>query len=224
MQEKQVFEDAQRWEGNWWVNHITKEIKPENRDVWLGYCQKSLREHMSHFGVIKGNRLWSHEGTPIKMGEVVLDVGCNMVSFHEGRNYHVVAIDPILDALSKAIPEIAMEGKSRNVTYISSTLEKLYTAWDGFFDHIWCCNMLDHTPDWLLHLTTYFPFVLKPKGKLWLLVDVRRGEVMTNVGHMGVFTDEELMKHVSKNFEIIKTSPLRDLDYYRLNILAEKKP
>ena len=217
--QKKAFEAAQHYEASWWIHHFTHELAPPSRDWLVGYQDHVGRGHMARMGLNQENRFWSCEPPAIQGS--ILDLGSSIVSFFEGKTMPVIAIEPTLAKMQGAFPELAIIGQSRNVQYIAG---EIYKVENQCVDNVWCCNMLDHTPDWGEILSVQIPRVLKNGGKLYLSVDCRRGNVKLDAGHLTAFTPSMLRRVLDLNFkEIWSTKHIPDVDYWRWDYIGVLK-
>lgn len=216
---KQRFEVAQKYEFAWWRNHIQTELGPTSRDWLVGYQDHVGRGHMARMNLNVDNQFWSLDQPAIQGS--ILDLGSGIVSFFEGKTMPVIAVEPSLGMLKEAFPDLVVIGRSRNVTYTSG---EIYDIQDNAVDNVWCCNMLDHTPDWYQILTEEIPRVLKPSGRLFLSVDCREGNVKLDDGHMTAFTPPMLKRILIDRFkEIWSTENIPDVNYYRWDYIGGLK-
>ena len=213
MQDNQVstFETAQKYETAWWARHIAQELKPASRDWLVGYQDHVGRGHLARMGLNEQNRFWSM--SPPAIEGSILDLGSGIVSFFEGKDMEVWAVEPTLHGLRIAFPELVIIGMSRNVNYIPG---EIYGIPDNVVDNVWCCNMLDHTPDWMALLHNEIPRVLKRGGKLYLSVDCRRGNIKLDAGHLTAFMPAQLTAELrDSGFARIYDSGSKPGNYFR---------
>lgn len=215
---KEVFEKAQNYETAWWVRHITHELAPPSRDWLVGYQDHVGRGHMARMGLNRANQFWSMK--PPAISGNILDLGSGIVSFFEGKTMEVWAVEPSLNNLKIHFPQLVHIGEIRNVTYFPG---EIYEIADNRFDNVWCCNMLDHTPDWHFILHNEIPRVLRPGGRLYLSVDCRRSDVKLDAGHLTKFMPDMLNAHLrDAGFAYIWDTPkIPDAEYFRYDWIGE---
>lgn len=116
---------------------------------------------------------------------VALDLGCSPVSVFEGIHdgLRMYAIDPLLEEYQKLYaPE------APTVRYIRGHKDDgriLFS--NGFFDFIFCVNVIDHTTHHA-SLLDEVKRVLKPGGLLFLMVNF--DEVLTPPNHVKLWTHD----------------------------------
>jgi len=218
-EKEEIFDKAQEYETNWWVRHIKNELKPTSRDWMVGYQDHVGRGHIARFGLNADNRFWTLN--PPCIDGSIMDLGSGIVSFFEGKEMDVIAVEPSLGRLKKHFPELVVIGQSRNVFYHAG---EIYDYRHNAVENVWCCNMLDHTPDWVAILDIEIPRVLKENGRLFLSVDCRNGNVKMDAGHLTAFSPGLLSRHLEKNFVRIWSSPARKgVDFYRWDYIGVAK-
>jgi len=95
-----------------------------------------------------------------------LDLGCSPVSVFENSGLDVYAVDPLLEEYQKIYTP-----SKPTVKYIPGHKDdgKILFA-NGYFDYVFCINVIDHTPHWL-DLICEIKRVLAPGGLLYFMVN-----------------------------------------------------
>lgn len=95
-----------------------------------------------------------------------LDLGCGLVSIFEFSDIKGVrACDPLLPEYDSIY-----QSKREKVDYSASSRENLEAYKDGEFDWVFCCNVIDHTPN-PKKMVEEIRRVLKPGGRLYFQVN-----------------------------------------------------
>lgn len=124
-----------------------------------------------------------------------LDCGCGFRSVFEHSKLRVVAIDPLLEEYRK----ISNVENTENVSYIEASGEELPFD-DGYFDFVFCVNVIDHTPN-PKKMAEELMRVLKKGGKLYFEVNF---DDALSPAHYGLWNHQivnEMFNGVNKNFE-----------------------
>ena len=189
-----IWRGAQVAELDYWVRALRDELAITSRDQLVGFRLCQGRFGLGEFGLQAHD--WMYSGDrPIISGRM-LDVGSCLVSFFENcRSVSVVAIDPLLETLKQALPDLVVIGPVNNVEYRSCRIQDVR---ETDFDLVWCYNVLDHTEDWQ-DIVRHFARVLKPAGQLLLAVDVRTSPDSLDKAHISAFTAEDLIRELDKN-------------------------
>src|SRR5574343_266919 len=95
---------------------------------------------------------------------VGLDLGCGLVSVFEGLDNTIVALDPLNDEYLKLFNQ-----NQQNIKYITASGEDIPFK-DGYFDYIFCVNVIDHTPN-PKKMASEIKRVLAKGGKLYFEVN-----------------------------------------------------
>jgi 2-polyprenyl-3-methyl-5-hydroxy-6-metoxy-1,4-benzoquinol methylase len=214
-----VWQEAQKYEREFWVEYIRKELGLTRRDEMVGFRLCEGRIHLCHFGLDWND--WMYSKTPPVIAGRLLDVGSSAVSvFEKCRSVSVIAIDPSLEQLARGLPEIVILGKINNCEYRCCRIQDVP---ETNFDVVWCNNVLDHTDDWR-NIIYHFSRVLRQSGRLFLGTDVRGSADLLDVGHISAFTASEVLAEVVANgFEVVWQSPHLDLSQYRFSLRARKR-
>lgn len=200
---------AQSAELDWWQNWVMGEFGPRAlRGEVLSFIQDNGRKRMMQFGLEE-------------LSGSILDVGCALISVHEGvAGREVTAIDPLLGAMAESLPDIVRLGQVDNVTYISGVIQDL-EGWEPF-DHIWCVNVLDHTDDWR-DIISRFGALVKPGGYLLLGVDVRHSPASLNRHHISQICEAEILAEIAGDFITEWHTPFEDKDHYYFVTRSRKR-
>lgn len=218
-EQKLAWQAAQHYEREFWLRLLREELQITARDQLVGFRLCEGRLHLCQFGLEWDN--WLYTGNPPCIAGKLLDVGSSVVSvFEKCRSVSVVAIDPALEQLIRALPELVVIGKINNCDYRCCQIQDVV---ETNFDIVWCNNVLDHTADWQ-DMISHFSRVLKHSGLLFLGTDVRRDATLLDVGHIAAFTAPALLAEVITNgFEVIWQSPALDVPQYRFYLRAVKR-
>lgn len=209
---------AQMYEREFWIRYVRDELGITNRDQMVGFRLCEGRVHLGSFGLEWHD--WMYSETPPIISGKLLDVGSSIVSvFEKCRSVSVVAIDPSLERLTHALPEIVVLGTINNCEYRCCHIQDVQ---ETDFGIVWCNNVLDHTDDWQ-EIIRHFARVMKTSGALFLGTDVRGNRELLDAGHIAAFTAEEVVTEVAANgFEVIWQSPRLDRPHYRFCLRALK--
>ena len=187
------WELAQTKELDWQVWYYTEHIPLTRRYQIEGYRLCEGRYMMQHCGIPAGGL------APQEITGTLLDDGCGAVSVWEHRpDLDVMAIDPLMADMAKhpQLSKFAKVGPKHNALYLSQNLEAIGKS--GYFDWVWCYNVLDHAEDWRQHLA-HCKRVLKVGGVLLLGTDVRTDDYDFSAHddeadmHPGVFSASEVL-------------------------------
>ncbi len=189
-----VWQQAQAAERDHWVRALRDEFAIASRDQLVGFRLCQGRGALAAFGLRTHDWMYSCD-PPIISGRM-LDVGSCLVSVFENcRSVSVVAIDPLLETLKQALPDLVILGRVNNVEYRCCRIQEVR---ETDFDIVWCYNVLDHTDDWQ-DIVRHFARVLKPSGQLFLSADVRSTPDTLDKAHISAFTAEDLVRELDKN-------------------------
>jgi len=210
---------AQRAERGFWVHFIRDELRISSREQLVGFRLCEGRVHLCAFGHAYSD--WMYSMDPPVIAGKVLDLGCSVVSvFEKCRSVSVVAIDPLLDDLSQALPGLVVVGKINNCEYRCCRIQDVPEV---DFDVVWCNNVLDHTEDWS-DIIRHAARVLKPSGLLYVGTDVRSDSKLLDVMHISAITAEGLLAELETNgFEVVWQSSRNDAPQYRFSVRALRR-
>jgi SAM-dependent methyltransferase len=121
-----------------------------------------------------------------------LDYGCALVSIFEfAPELHVDAIDPLLPEYDKIYRHHG------TVNYVSAP--------SGLYDWIYCCNVIDHTPD-PQTIVDDFKRLLVPLGRLYFEVHF---DDSLGAPHFSLWRMDTVKKYLSW-LEVVKERVVRD--------------
>lgn len=136
----------------------------------------------------------------------VLDVGCGIstvLHFVEGERY---GIDPLAEEYEKIY--VYPDGIK-----LVQALSEVIPFEDGYFDVVFCTNVLDHVEDPDKTVAEVLR-VLKPGGFFVLTVEVFPKKVTRDPAHPHLFLEEDVRAMVAGRFEKVfdKSSPMMELE------------
>lgn len=156
----------------------------------------------------------------------LLEVGCGAgehTNYLQIRNPQAEVYG--LDISPENIKKCEASKVSCKTTFKISQAEKIPFD-DGFFDEVYCFEVLEHVSDFNQSLGE-IKRVLKPNGKLSLSVPLEESELMlasfypdyfNDIGHQRTFTKEKLIKGLTDNgFDIDKYQQWNAIDHIVLS-------